>query len=60
MLIPLSLALIFTYGVVAALGWWRPVMKDDRPVNRWVWIVPAILLVAIALGIDYSALSEKG
>ncbi|WP_420880975.1 CPBP family intramembrane glutamic endopeptidase [Rhodococcus sp. (in: high G+C Gram-positive bacteria)] len=60
MVIPLGIALVFTYGVVAALGWWRPVMKDDRPVNRWVWAVPAILLVAILLGINYSALSEKG
>ncbi|SEK85267.1 CPBP family intramembrane glutamic endopeptidase [Rhodococcus maanshanensis] len=60
MLIPLGLSVIFTYGVIAALGWWRPVMKDDRPVNRWVWVVPAILLGAILLGINYSALSEKG
>ncbi|NKR27210.1 CPBP family intramembrane metalloprotease [Rhodococcus hoagii] len=60
MVIPLGIALVFTYGVVAALGWWRPVLKDDRPVSRWVWAVPAILLVAILVGIDYSALSEKG
>lgn len=60
MVIPLGIALVFTYGVVAALGWWRPVLKDDRPVSRWVWVVPAILLVAILVGIDYSALSEKG
>ncbi|MFC9516074.1 CPBP family intramembrane glutamic endopeptidase [Nocardiaceae bacterium NPDC056970] len=60
MVIPLGIALAFTYGVVAALGWWRPVLKDDRPVNRWVWAVPVILLIAILLGIDYSALSEKG
>ncbi|WP_137874299.1 CPBP family intramembrane glutamic endopeptidase [Rhodococcus sp. Q] len=60
MLIPLGLSVVFTYGVIAALGWWRPVMKDDRPVNRWVWVVPAILLGAILLGINYSALSEKG
>ncbi|PTR24759.1 hypothetical protein C8K36_10715 [Rhodococcus sp. OK519] len=60
MLIPLGLALAFTYGVIATLGWWRPAMKDDRPVNRWVWVVPIVLLVAIVLGIDYSALAEKG
>jgi len=60
MLIPLGLSVIFTYGVIAVLGWWRPVMRDDRPVNRWVWVVPAILLVAILLGVNYSALSEKG
>ncbi|MFF0815090.1 type II CAAX prenyl endopeptidase Rce1 family protein [Rhodococcus sp. NPDC003318] len=60
MVIPLGLALAFTYGVVAALGWWRPVIRDDRPVNRWVWLVPIAFLVAILVGIDYSALGEKG
>jgi len=60
MVIPLGLALVFTYGVVAALGWWRPVLEDDRPVNRWVWVVPAVLLVAILVGIDYGALGDKG
>lgn len=60
MVIPLGLALAFTYGVVAALGWWRPVLRDDRPVNRWVWCVPVVLLVAILVGIDYGALAEKG
>ncbi|WP_280182445.1 CPBP family intramembrane glutamic endopeptidase [Nocardia cyriacigeorgica] len=60
MLIPLGLALLFTYGVIAALGWWRPALVDDRPVNRWVWVVPAVLVVVILLGIDYGALADKG
>ncbi|GEE01635.1 hypothetical protein nbrc107696_22370 [Gordonia spumicola] len=60
LLIPIGLALVFTYGVVAALGWNRQVLTDDRPVSRWVWAVPAILGGAIVLGIDYSALGDKG
>jgi hypothetical protein len=60
MVIPLGLAFVFAYGVIVYLGWWRPVIKDDRPVNRWVWVVPGILLAAILLGIDYSALADKG
>ncbi|EGD54151.1 CPBP family intramembrane glutamic endopeptidase [Gordonia neofelifaecis] len=60
MFIPLGLALIFTYGVVAWLGWWKPVMTDDRPVRRWLWAVPIIFAIAILIGIDYSSLSEKG
>lgn len=60
MLIPLGIAALFVYGSIAALGWWRPVMRDDRPVRRWVWSVPVILLVAILLGIDFTALGEKG
>lgn len=60
MVIPLGLALVFTYGVIAALGWWRPIFQDARPVNRWVWAVPVILLVSILLGINYGELSDKG
>lgn len=59
MWIPLGLALLFTYGVIAALGWWRPVLRDERPVQRWVWAIPVIFLVCIALAIDYAALADK-
>ncbi|MGW0176042.1 hypothetical protein ACWDUM_19640 [Rhodococcus sp. NPDC003322] len=44
MLIPLGLALAFTYGAIAALGWWRPAITDDRPVNRWAWFVPVLVV----------------
>lgn len=57
--IPLGAALLFTYGVVAALGWWRPVLRDDRPVRRWLIVVPIVLAVAIVLGIDYATLARK-
>lgn len=57
---PLAVALGFVYGVVAALGWWRPVLHDRRPVQRWVWAVPVIFLVGIVLGIDYGALADRG
>ncbi|MFS3127298.1 CPBP family intramembrane glutamic endopeptidase [Nocardioides sp. Bht2] len=57
--IPLGLALIFTYGAIAALGWWREVFHDARPVQRWVWAIPVIFLICIALAINYSALGDK-
>ncbi|MCX5043083.1 CPBP family intramembrane metalloprotease [Aldersonia sp. NBC_00410] len=60
MLIPIGLALVFTYGVIARLGWWRQVFVEERPVNRWLWVVPGVLLVAILVGIDYGALGEQG
>ncbi|WP_040808218.1 CPBP family intramembrane glutamic endopeptidase [Nocardia concava] len=60
MIIPLGVALIFTYGVIAYLGWLRPVLRDERPVQSWVRVVPIVFLVAIAGGIAYHALSEKG
>jgi hypothetical protein len=57
--IPLGAALVFTYAVVAYLGWWRPVLRDDRPVARWVWVVPIIFIIGILAAIDYSALGQK-
>ncbi|GGF18873.1 CPBP family intramembrane glutamic endopeptidase [Williamsia phyllosphaerae] len=59
MAVPLGAALVFTGAVIAALRWWRPVLRDDRPTSRWVWVVPAAFVVAIVVGIDYSALAEK-
>ncbi|MEU4315486.1 CPBP family intramembrane glutamic endopeptidase [Nocardia sp. NPDC024068] len=60
MIIPLAVALAFTYVVAAYLGWLRPVLRDDRPTQTWVRVVPIVFIIAIALGIDYSALAEKG
>jgi uncharacterized protein len=59
MWVPLGAALIFTYAVVAALGWWRPVLRDDRPVQGWVWVVPLVLVVTVLLAIDYADLADK-
>ncbi|WP_426565327.1 CPBP family glutamic-type intramembrane protease [Angustibacter sp. McL0619] len=59
MWVPLGSALVFTYAVVAALHWWRPVLHDDRPVQRWVRIVPLILIASIVVGIDYADLLDK-
>ncbi len=60
MIIPLGIALVFTYGLIAYLGWLHPVLHDDRSVRSWVRVVPIVFLVAIVFGINYSALSEKG
>lgn len=59
MWIPLGAALVFTYGVVAALRWWSPVLRDERPVQRWVWAVPIVFAVCIGLTIDYADLADK-
>ncbi len=58
--IPLGAAVVFTYAVVTALGWWRPVLHEDRPVNRWLWVVPIVFLIGIAGAIDYGAVVDKG
>ena len=57
--IPVGTALLFTYGMIAWLGWMRPVLHDDRPVQRWVYVVPIVFAVAIAIAIDYADLLDK-
>ncbi|WP_456698207.1 CPBP family intramembrane glutamic endopeptidase [Aeromicrobium sp. P5_D10] len=59
LIVPLSAALIFVYTTVAVLGRLRPVMRDDRPVQKWVLIVPVIFVVCILVATDYGALSDK-
>ncbi|RPA02588.1 CPBP family intramembrane glutamic endopeptidase [Gordonia sp. OPL2] len=58
MIIPLGVALVFVIGVVTYLGWWRPVLRDDRRVSRWVWVIPVAFVVAILIAIDYGALAD--
>ncbi|MFI8974906.1 type II CAAX prenyl endopeptidase Rce1 family protein [Nocardia asteroides] len=60
LIIPLGVALAFTYGVIAYLGWLRPVLHDDHPTQPWVRVVPIVFIVAIVFGINYSALADKG
>ena len=59
MWVPLGAALVFTYAVIAWLGWWDPVLHEERRVRTWVWAVPAILVVCIAVAIDYASLFDK-
>lgn len=45
---------------VAVLGWWRPVFIEERRLPRWTWVFPIVMLVAIAAGISYGNLADKG
>jgi membrane protease YdiL (CAAX protease family) len=60
LLFPVGLSVAFVYGVVAWLGWWRPVLVDEHPVQPWVWVVPAVFVGASVLAIDYGALADAG
>jgi uncharacterized protein len=57
--IPLGAALVYTYAVAGLLGWWRPVLREERRVQRWVWVVPVVFAVAVLVAIDYAALGDK-
>lgn len=60
MWIPLGAAFLFVYAMVTILGWWQPVLRDDRPVQRWVRVVPIAFAVVIVLGTNYPALADHG
>ena len=57
---PLGAAFVFVYGFITYLGWWPAVLHDPKPVQRWVWSVPIVFLVAIAFGINYGGLADRG
>jgi membrane protease YdiL (CAAX protease family) len=57
--LPVTLSIIFGALVVTYLRWWRPVIKDDKPVSGWVKIVPALLIVSIIGTTGYSNLANQ-
>lgn len=59
-LVPVGVSMVLTYGVIAWLGWWRPVWVDNLPVRRWVIIVPIIMILSILVVTDYAGLVGKG
>lgn len=59
-IVPLGAGCLFVYGVIAALGWWRSVVHDPKPVRRWVWVIPAIFALVIVAGINYGGLADRG
>ena len=58
--IPVGSSIVFCVAVIGWLGWWTPVRGGDAPVERWVRVVPAVLLAAIVLGTDYATLADQG
>ncbi|ORM32491.1 CPBP family intramembrane glutamic endopeptidase [Williamsia sp. 1135] len=59
-LVPVAASLVLVYAAVAWLGWWRPVWIDDRPVQRWVIVVPVLMAVSIVIVTDYAGLIDHG
>jgi membrane protease YdiL (CAAX protease family) len=60
LLLPVGVSVLFVVTAVTVLGWWRPVLRDHRPVRRWVWVVPIIMGVAALGGSNYPQLADKG
>ncbi len=60
LIIAVGAGFVFVYGVIAWLGWWRPVFVDRKPVQRWVRIVPTVMVLAILGGTYYTGLADEG
>jgi uncharacterized protein len=60
LLVPFGVSVLFVAAAVTVLGWWRPVLRDHRPVRRWVWVVPIIMGVAVLGGSNYPELGDRG
>lgn len=43
-IVPLLAVLALQVVVITRLGWWRPVLRDDRPL-RWPWALAFVALV---------------
>lgn len=57
---PIGLSALFAAAVVTYLRWWRPAMIETRPVQRWVIIIPIIMVIGIVAQTDYSGLASRG
>lgn len=58
--VPVAASLVFVFAIVAYLRWWRPVLVDDKPVQRWVIAVPVIMVVSILVVTNYGGLADRG
>lgn len=59
LLLPVGASFVLAYAAVAYLRWWRPVWIDDRPVQRWLIIVPILMVISIAVVTDYPGLADQ-
>jgi membrane protease YdiL (CAAX protease family) len=57
--LPVGLSVLFVIGVITYLRWWKPVIHDDKPVNGWVKIVPALLVVSVIGTTSYSNIVDQ-
>ncbi|KYH43306.1 CPBP family intramembrane glutamic endopeptidase [Branchiibius sp. NY16-3462-2] len=59
-LVPIGVSALFAAGVVTYLRWWRPAIVDHQPVQRWVIVVPVLMVLAIVAMTNYPGLARKG
>ena len=57
--IPIGATAVYAALVVTWLGWWREVVYDRHPVQRWVRFVPVFMLVAALAGVNFGHLADQ-
>lgn len=58
--VPVAVSLVLTVALVSYLGWWRPALRDERPVRRWTIAIVVLMAVGIVLGTNYAGLADRG
>lgn len=56
--LPVGASLAYAALIVTRLGWWRPVLRDHRPVRPWVWVVPGVLALTALAATNYAGLAD--
>src|SRR6478609_9250783 len=57
--VPVGLSVVLVAAVIPWLRWWRPVVRDDRPVQRWLVIVPVLMLASALIVTNYAGLADR-
>lgn len=50
LLVPIAILAALLAALVSWRGWWH-VLRDDRSAPRWLWSMPALLVLTIAIGL---------
>ena len=58
MTVPIALSVLFAIVVISVLRQWPDVVHEDQPVESWLWIVPAMLVLASFGVLDYENLGN--
>lgn len=53
-LIPVGLGAVLIAVVATLLGWWRPALFEQAVGPKWRWLVPALMIVSIAISLATS------
>ncbi|RLE24665.1 MAG: hypothetical protein DRJ50_04330 [Actinobacteria bacterium] len=58
--IPMGILTVAIVALTTWLGWWRPVISDDRPTPRWMLAVPIVMAIGIAgsIAVDLGRTSD--